>query len=136
MDTEISKAEHGANIMGLIQHKAEELRKREPGLTREQAFSRIYCGLENRSLRAAERWAHGFHEYADPFENEHAPAVTGDPIAKQANALNALNKLASDYRRANPSLSPEQCFARIYSDPSNRELALAERRSSRAMIGA
>ena len=134
MDIGISKAEAGANIMGLIEHKATELREREPSLTKEQAFAKIYTAPENRSLRAAERWAHGFHEYA-PVENEHAPAVTGDPIAKQSAALDALSKLASDRRRANPGLSPEQAFAKIYSDPSNRELAMAGR-ASRAMIGA
>jgi hypothetical protein len=62
MQTEISKTEHGANIMGLIEFKAEELRKREPSLTKEMASAKIYTAPENRDLRAAERWCYGFHE--------------------------------------------------------------------------
>jgi hypothetical protein len=81
----------------ILELKAEALRKRK-------------------HLRRAGRERNGFVRYTGP-EKSYSPVA--DPVAKQAGALGELNKRAGEYRLANPSLSPEQCFARIYSDPSN-----------------
>jgi hypothetical protein len=95
----------------IIALKAEALRKRDPSLTPEQAFAKIYTAPENLHLRLAERSKNGFIRYTD---DPAAPAAMEDPIAKQADALDELDKRAEEYRSANPSLSPEQCFAKIY----------------------
>lgn len=44
-----------------------------------------------------------------------------------ANAVDQLKALAAEYRKTHPELSQEQAFAKIYSDPANRELAKRER---------
>ena len=45
----------GATAEEIIQLRADALRKREPHLTPEQAFSKIYCDPANMHLRRAER---------------------------------------------------------------------------------
>jgi len=111
--------------MGLIQHKAEELRKREPSLSREP---KIYCDPANRDLRAAERWANGHYEF--PLEEEAPAAIT------KAEAMSRLNAKAAELCKSNPNLTEAQAFSKVFTDPRNRELALAERAASRALLGA
>ena len=60
-----AKIEAGAKLLEALELKAAELRKREPNLTREQAFAKVYAAPENRKLAEAERWANGFRT-ADP----------------------------------------------------------------------
>jgi hypothetical protein len=49
------------DVMDKLNLLAEDLRKREPSLTREQAFTKVYTAPEK--LRKAERNANGFVEY-------------------------------------------------------------------------
>ena len=55
-------------------------------------------------------------------------------VAKRDNALDALKVKAAELRKANPSLSESQAFAKVYQDPANAKLAAAERSASRAAL--
>jgi hypothetical protein len=46
-------------------------------------------------------------------------------------AMGALKAKANELREADPTLSAQQAFARVYADPANRKLAEAERRQNR-----
>jgi hypothetical protein len=50
-------------------------------------------------------------------------------------AMGKLKELAAEIRRQNPFLTPEQAFARVYSDPANRELRRAERFAAYSRMG-
>jgi hypothetical protein len=50
-------------------------------------------------------------------------------LPRVPDTLGQLKKLAADYRRQNPKLSPEEAFAAAYTD--NPELAAAERIQNR-----
>ena len=54
-----------------------------------------------------------------------------DASTRNSPALDRLNKLAAELREANPELSKSQAFAKVFSDPANRDLAAAERRENR-----
>ncbi len=43
-----------------------------------------------------------------------------------------LEGKAAEYRKAHPELTEEQAFAKVYSDPANREAAAAERLANRS----
>jgi hypothetical protein len=46
-------------------------------------------------------------------------------------AFDQLSAKASEYRKDHPELTGEQSFAKVFSDPANRELARAERAANR-----
>jgi hypothetical protein len=46
----------------------------------------------------------------------------------------SLEKLAAEMRERHPFLTPEQAFARVYSDPANHHLATAERAAARERL--
>jgi hypothetical protein len=53
-----------------------------------------------------------------------------DPAPNPDSAYAELMRKAEEYRVANPSLSISQCFAKIYTDRGNVELAKRERMES------
>jgi hypothetical protein len=108
------------------------LRESEPSLTKEQAFAKIYTAPENRSLRAAERWANGFHEYA-PIEKEAVPVARTDPKILQSMAYGEINALAEEFRRINPFKTNAQLFATATT--ARPDLLKRERDVSRAALG-
>jgi hypothetical protein len=59
-----------------------------------------------------------------------------DGVRKRDSALDALTVKAAELRREHPELSEAQAFAKAYSDPANRSLAVAERQASRAALHA
>jgi hypothetical protein len=63
--------------------------------------------------------------------DEETPAMNVDVGAL---AMFALECAANKLRKANPSLSAEQAFAKAFSDPANREATRAEREASRRRI--
>jgi hypothetical protein len=63
-------------------------------------------------------------DLADTDEDEGDSGPDGDAYGK-------LAAKAADYRKAHPELTSEQCFAKIYTDPANKRLALRESRQNR-----
>jgi len=51
-----------------------------------------------------------------------------------ASALDELNTLATALRKADPKLSADQAFAKVYTDPANAKLAARERSENRPTI--
>jgi outer membrane protein TolC len=49
-------------------------------------------------------------------------------------SLAALNKLADRLHETEATLTKEQCFAKVYSDPRNRELVRKERAENRPRL--
>ena len=120
----------GGVIVGILEHKASELRKLEPNLTKEMAFTRVYLDPENRELAKAERAANGFHQKVYP------PTASITPIVAEGDGLAELRRMAEDLRQKFPFLSPAAAFAKVYSDPANVELRKRERKSAYAAMGA
>lgn len=65
-------------------------------------------------------------------------AATAGPVSDQTRSVSAptisllaLNKFAEAARRAEPKLTKEQAFAKVYCDPSNRELVQAKKAERR-----
>jgi hypothetical protein len=48
--------------------------------------------------------------------------------------MDELNAKAAEYRKANPTLSPHQAFAKVYEDPANAEIVKREREAARAPV--
>jgi hypothetical protein len=46
-------------------------------------------------------------------------------------ALAQLQALAEEQHRRQPEMSLDKCFAKVFSDPANRNLGAAERRQNR-----
>jgi hypothetical protein len=196
-----SKVDRGALAMLALQGLAKALREREPHLSPEQAFSRVFADPANRIAAKAERDSSrarliggvpvartsaqvlndlgddAIHALIDEIRRDNpvlddagivrlivqgieAPSYAGDvaaarragdhapdpyedltgrremaldePALKGGDSAMALLKAkAEELRKSNPSLSPEQAFAKVYSDPANRKLAQAERRKNR-----
>ena len=120
--------------MTILEGKAEALRKVNPSLTREQAFSRAYQDPANLEVVQIERAAN------EARFVEQATSQSGDNIEKRAliatceSALGALKAKAAELRKAKPELTESQAFAKVYEDPANRALAAAERSASRSAL--
>jgi hypothetical protein len=112
---------------------AKELRKKDPSLTPEQAFAKVYTDPANIEIRKAERGG-AMRNLAKALP----PVARTEPVVTFGNevdtGLAALQKLAAEFRRDNPFLTPEQAFARVYQDPANRALASSERAASRERL--
>jgi hypothetical protein len=78
----------------IIQLRADALRKRDPSLTPEQAFSKVYCAPENMHLRRAEREAHT----DDPVEKATVPLASAEPRVLQSLAMDEVNSIAEQSR--------------------------------------
>ena len=55
-------------------------------------------------------------------------------IATRDSAIVELRGLADELRKRDPGLTPSQAFAKVYTDPANAKLALAERQSACAAL--
>jgi hypothetical protein len=110
---------------------AADLRKREPHLTKEQAFAKVYTDPANVDLRRAERnFAYGAigygYRYEEPARKTISPAESG--VAYQA-----IMKMAAAAHKKDPGKTIEQHFAAIYSsDESLRRLDISERNVAKA----
>ena len=106
-------------------------RDRRPNETKEQAFSRVFCGNNDDAL--ALRKAHQIVKNGATMTL--VPTYVGAEQATDVNdatdALEQLMALAEKLRQAMPQLSKSQCFAKVYSDPNNAALALRERQQNR-----
>ena len=135
-EPDLTKADtRHALAMAVLEGKAEVLRKVNPSLTREQAFSRVYTDPANAEIAQIERGASRAR-----FAEQAASSYTGDnmqadlAVAKRDNALDALKPKATELRKAKPELTKSQAFSKVYTDPANRALAAAERQSARAAL--
>ena len=134
-DLSMKNIDTGALAMIALEGAAEALRKSNPSLTREQAFSRVYQDPANRIAAMAERQA-----ARQRFAEHAASSYTGDNLEKRVlvtqrdAALDALKAKAAELRKANPELTELQAFAKVYGDPANRALAAAERSASWAAL--
>jgi hypothetical protein len=103
---------------------AKQLREKHPELTPEQAYAKVY--ENNIEIRKGDRYGAVMN-----FQKFTPSVARTTPITEYGNSnstgLAALEKLAAELRQRNPFLTIEQAFAKVYSDPANRELATAER---------
>jgi hypothetical protein len=97
----------------IIDLMADALRKRDPSLTPEMAYSRIYCAPESLHLRR--------------------PAVTGDPIAKQAAAIDELESIAKGLRVSYAAKTDAQLLE--MATTLQPDILKRERVASRAALG-
>ena len=133
-DLSMKNIDTGALAMIALEGAAEALRKSNPSLTREQAFSRVYQDPANRIAAAAERQAARQRLAGGAASRDTYRGDVDEFIAKRDNALGALKVKAAELRKASPELSESQAFAKAYTDPANRALAAAERQASRAAL--
>jgi len=94
--------------------KAEELRKKEPTLTSEAAFTKIYVDPANRTLVQMEkvesvRSTKAWPEVGDHYREEGGIEAFRDP--KRATV--ALRELIAEIRRESPWLTVEDAWARL-----------------------
>ena len=123
----------GALAMIALEGAAEALRKSNPSLTREQAFSRVYQDPAYRVAAEAERQA--AHQR---FTEQAASPYAGESmekrmlVGKRDAAYAALQVKGEELRRADPLLTREGAVAKathLYPD-----LAARERQASRAAL--
>jgi hypothetical protein len=93
---------------------------RRPGDTREKAFARYATTDPNgQALMQAHKAASGEDYSGEPVNTVEGPTTTND-------AYRRLMDLANDERKTGETV--EQAFARLYADPSYRDLVATEKR--------
>ena len=114
-----------------IERLIEEVRSENPYLSNAEMYRAVANSVEERRGRAAVR------------ENVRLATIDGQrvpqpsvAVSKRDNALSAINAKARELRKADPSLSEAQAFAKAYTSPANRELAKLERSASRDALQA
>jgi hypothetical protein len=124
------------DIQGLalvvLEAKAAELRKAQPGLSEAQAFSKAV--QQNPDVFQMERAASRACFAQQAAVQSGAGMSKRLQIATRDGAVDELWKRADELRKADPKLSREQAFAKVYSDRANRDLARAEREASAAAL--
>jgi hypothetical protein len=93
------------------------------GETFEKSFSRYVCEFDDgRSLMAAYKKAAG--------PDLKAATTPVRKTVEESEAMRKLNHLATELRKIDPKLSPEQAFTKVYTDPHPgiRELVATEKR--------
>lgn len=125
-DMKIEKLDIQALAHFACELAAKELRKSHPELTVEQAYSKVY--ESNLDIRKADRAGSVLR-----FTKQSAPGARAEPLASDT-GLAELQRLAADLQRAQPLMTAEAAFAKVYSDPANAELAKLERRISREKL--
>ena len=131
-EPDLTKADtRHALAMAILEGKAEALRKVNPSLTREQAFSRVYKDPANAEIAKIERAAN------EARFVEQATSHSGDNIEKTRAHCHPRQRprrprrpRPPSFARRDPELSESQAFAKVYTDPANRALAAAERQSA------
>jgi hypothetical protein len=120
-----------------LQAKAEELRKAQPHLSKEQSFAKAF--ESNPDLARRERRASMVRlGAAYPIRADDRTAQVGGQGAldttgeSDGGALAELVRLAEELRAKNPGMSTAQAFARIYE--THAQLAKAERRHAYAKL--
>lgn len=96
-------------------------KKQFPELSREQAFSKVFCAEDAEGQAIRRCW-----QIAKQGDADEVAAAEDDE-----NALDELNALAEQERKRNPGMTKAQSFAKVYTDPANSELARAERQQNR-----
>ena len=118
---------------GISEHEitkviTEAAQRAYPELRPAAAFSKMFCSEDSVLLRQAVAACRTF-----ATQPAHKQAVlSGSAMnVSSGSAMNALVAKAAELRQREPSLTPAQSFAKVYSDPANVELARAERAANR-----
>jgi hypothetical protein len=129
---DMSKIDTGRLALFALECAAEQLRKGNPSLTREQAFAKVYSDPSNVEITKAERSA-SRARFAERAAVQHGDSMEKRvAVAKRDNALGELQELAADLRKAQPGLSEAQAFAKVYR--AYPALAARERAAAREAI--
>ncbi len=110
----------------LMDHARLSKRDRE---TAAQAFARIFSDMSPEGVQL--RKAHAIVKGLAIIEPRQVGGRDATAVDNPTGALAQLQKLAEEQRQRNPALTLDQAFARVYSDPLNRELAARERQENR-----
>jgi hypothetical protein len=114
---------------------AHNLRKREPHLSKEQAFSKIYSDPQYAHLakaeRCASRMAAGIEPQRSAPEISEAGQIDFTKGEREQWAFNELQRQAMELNKSHPELTHEQCFSRVYCAPESVELRKSERETNR-----
>lgn len=110
-----------ADLFEEMQKRAEDYRR--DGETKEQAFAKYMQTDEGRRAYAV------YRTLPNPAPEQHPVAKVVAPAPSPS--LERLNKLADELHNREPSLTPDQAFTKVYSDPRNRGLVAAERSENR-----
>jgi hypothetical protein len=105
-----------AKAMAHINKRAAETTAR--GRTAEQRFADFLATGEGSRLFSVAKHLPG---------PDHIVAEVEKPAALETDGFRKLQEKATEIRKSNPSLTREQAFAKVYSDPANRELVDADR---------
>jgi hypothetical protein len=131
--TEMQSLE-SVDVGGLAQFALEAaavaLRKREPHLTKEQAFAKVYQDPANKEYARIEREAS--RRRIAGFSVARTDPMKTIAIAKRDNAYDELQAIAEELRSVDPSLTREQAFTKAYTN--NRALAARERSAAREAL--
>jgi hypothetical protein len=101
-----------ADIHKAFVELADELQKSNHKLTAAQAFAKVYEDPANARLRKVYMMVPNA-----------APAAPSSIVKQQPTDVgwNCLQAKAAELRKAEPKLTREQAFAKVYADPANRE---------------
>lgn len=111
----------------LIQMKAD--RERLAGESRAKAFARVFSATDDEGIALRKAIAIA---KAAPFPALGEPVTPdGRQAAGSGSAYDALMAKAEQLRQRDPTLTREQSFAKVFSDPENAELAGRERLANR-----
>ena len=106
-----------------LQKRADE--HRQPGETREGAFTRYATtDPDGQLLMQAHKAASG-EDYCGEADNAHAEPMTSEPYRR-------LMDLASKQRKEDETV--ERAFARLYADPEYRDLVTTEKRLHNVLV--
>ena len=120
-----------------VRHSLEGSPRRLRRRRSDEARARGGCRGCPRRLRGPDRGRDGLKDIASiPAARTatlHEPDLT-KADTRHALAMAVLEGKAEALRKVNPSLTREQAFSRVYTDPSNAEIAQIERAASQARI--
>jgi hypothetical protein len=119
-----------------VRELADEERRRNPFLTPEQAFARIYTSPALTRERNARRKAEAAsrREATDRISQARLDFGGSLEVAKRDDAHDAITAQAHELRKIMPNLTFEQAYEKVYTDSANRQLAKAERGAACAAL--
>jgi hypothetical protein len=111
---------------------ATELLKREPHLSKEQAFARVYSDPANAEFAKIERQASRARLYEGATSRSGTPRERVDPKILDDLSDEEVKRLIAEQRREHPFETPEQLYARVYNSPAMVEHRAKFRAAQRA----
>ena len=117
---------HGISEFELTKLMNDEAQKSwQQGETTEGAFARYYSDPENLDLRKALQIAKSVPNFMsiEPTQVGGDDAFDTSVADSSAKAMTKLQEMAEEQRKRSPTLTVAQCFARVFEDPANAQLA-------------